>query len=253
MSPEAVFDVLGEGMRFAAIVFFRIGAVLSVMPGIGTRSLPLRVRLALAISLAGFFAVLLFDPAVPVPDPDVGLLASETVIGLAIGLALRFMILALHTAGTIAAQSTSLSQIFGTAGVEPMPAIGHVLVVGGLALMFLSGMHLHLLATLAGFYDVWPIGARPAAGDLALWIAGHVSETFVLAFRLAVPFVILSMLYNVTLGVINKAMPQLMVSFVGAPVITLGGLMLLALSAPYMLGLWQAALARFLSHPLGAG
>ena len=142
--------------------------------------------------------------------------------------------------------------LFPGAGSELYRGLGSV-VVGGLALMFLSGMHLHLLATLAGFYDVWPIGARPAAGDLALWIAGHVSETFVLAFRLAVPFVILSMLYNVTLGVINKAMPQLMVSFVGAPVITLGGLMLLALSAPYMLGLWQAALARFLSHPLGAG
>ncbi|WP_417523429.1 flagellar biosynthetic protein FliR [Marinovum sp.] len=251
MTPEALYDALGEGLKFAALVFFRIGAVISVMPGIGTQSLPLRVRLALAISLSGFFALLLFDPTTPVPAPEIGLLASETLIGLAIGLSFRLMIFVLHTAGTIAAQSTSLSQIFGTAGIEPMPAIGHVLVVGGLALMFLSGLHLQFLGTLAGFYDVWPIGARPAAGEFAMWIAGQVSETFTLAFRLAVPFVILSMLYNVMLGVINKAMPQLMVSFVGAPVITLGGLMFLALSAPYMLSLWQAAVLRYLTHPLG--
>lgn len=251
MSAEAFHAAVGAGMSFAAIVFFRIAAVLSVMPGIGTQSLPLRVRLALAIGLSAFFAVLLFDPAVPVPDPGLALLAGETLIGLAIGLAFRLMIFALHTAGTIAAQSTSLSQIFGTAGVEPMPAIGHVLVVGGLALMFLTGLHLQFLGTLVRFYEVWPIGARPAAGEFAMWIAGHVSATFTLAFRLAVPFVILSMLYNVMLGVINKAMPQLMVSFVGAPVITLGGLMFLALSAPYMLGLWQAAVAQFLSQPLG--
>ncbi|WP_323763763.1 flagellar biosynthetic protein FliR [Marinovum sp.] len=251
MSAEAFYAAVGDGLGFAAIILFRIGAVISVMPGIGTQSLPLRVRLALAISLSAFFAVLLFDPAAPVPAPGLALLAGETIIGLAIGLAFRLMIFALHTAGTIAAQSTSLSQIFGTAGVEPMPAIGHVLVVGGLALMFLTGLHLQFLGTLVGFYDIWPIGARPAAGEFAMWIAGHVSATFTLAFRLAVPFVILSMLYNVMLGVINKAMPQLMVSFVGAPVITLGGLMFLALSAPYMLALWQAAVARFLSHPLG--
>ena len=48
--------------------------------------------MALAISLAGFFAVLLFDPAVPVPDPDVGLLASETVIGLAIGYITKYQL-----------------------------------------------------------------------------------------------------------------------------------------------------------------
>jgi flagellar biosynthetic protein FliR len=47
-------------------------------------------------------------------------------------------------------------------------------------------------------------------------------------------------------------MPQLMVAFVGAPVITLGGLVLLALSAPLMLGAWLRALDGFLAMPFGA-
>ncbi|TNF20232.1 MAG: type III secretion protein [Rhodobacteraceae bacterium] len=239
-------------MTLATLVFFRIGAVVSVMPGIGTQSVPVRVKLVLALALSAFFAVLLQDPGRPVPELSTLLLITETIIGLAIGLAFRLMILALHTAGTIAAQSTSLSQIFGNASVEPMPAIGHVMVVGGLALLFLTGAHLTFLKTLAGFYDLWPIGARPEPGDLAMWMAQHVSSTFALAFRLAVPFVILSMLYNVTLGVINKAMPQLMVSFVGAPVITLGGLAFLALAAPYMLSHWREAVEIFLTNPFGA-
>lgn len=252
MSDQALYDALGGVMAFAALVFFRIGAVVSVMPGIGTQSVPLRIKLVLALALTAFFTVLLHDPGRPVPALSTLVLITETIIGLAIGLAFRLMIFALHTAGTIAAQSTSLSQIFGNASVEPMPAIGHVLVVGGLALLFLTGAHLTFLATLAGFYDLWPIGARPEPGDLAMWMSQHVSQTFALAFRLAVPFVILSMLYNVTLGVINKAMPQLMVSFVGAPVITLGGLAFLALAAPYMLAHWHDAVEVFLANPFGA-
>ena len=48
------------------------------------------------------------------------------------------------------------------------------------------------------------------------------AASFALALSLAAPFVIASLLYNVALGVINKAMPQLMVAFVGAPAITCG-------------------------------
>ncbi|MFC3118840.1 flagellar biosynthetic protein FliR [Jhaorihella thermophila] len=38
-----------------------------------------------------------------------------------------------------------------------------------------------------------------------------------LPFSLSAPFVIASLLYNLTLGAINRAMPQLMVTLVGAP------------------------------------
>jgi len=77
----------------------------------------------------------------------------------------------------------------------------------------------------------------------------RISESFSLAFRLAAPFVILSVLYNLTLGVINKAMPQLMVAFVGAPVITFGAIALLLISAPIMLAAWLHAFESFLAAP----
>lgn len=53
------------------------------------------------------------------------------------------------------------------------------------------------------------------------------------------------------LGVINKAMPQLMVAFVGAPLITAGGLFILCLAAPVMLAVWLQAFDQFLFNPFG--
>ncbi|MFA5539020.1 MAG: flagellar biosynthetic protein FliR, partial [Gemmobacter sp.] len=52
------------------------------------------------------------------------------------------------------------------------------------------------------------------------------------------------------LGVINRAMPQLMVAFIGAPALTAGGLILLAVLAPVMLTIWMQALAGQLAAPL---
>jgi flagellar biosynthesis protein FliR len=67
--------------------------------------------------------------------------------------------------------------------------------------------------------------------------------------RLAAPFFVISFLYNVALGVINRAMPQLMVAFVGAPAITFGALVLLLLAVPAGLVIWWNAFSIVLDDP----
>lgn len=241
-------DVLWQG----AVVFLRVGAMAAVLPGFGNRMVPLRVRLALALAFTAVVA-----PAAPplaAAQPELGrllrLLATETLAGLALGLGLRLFVMALQTAGAIAANATSLSQLLGGAQTEPLPAIGQALTVGGLALAMLAGLHVRLAEFMLLSYEILPAGRFPAAAMMAEWGAARVARAFWLAFTLAAPFVILSMLYNLALGAINKAMPQLMVAFVGAPVITLGGLALFAVAAPVMLSVWLDALLAFLADPM---
>lgn len=57
---------------------------------------------------------------------------------------------------------------------------------------------------------------------------------------------------NLALGAINRAMPQLMVAFVGAPLITFGGLALLLVATPVILSVWLDALMAFFQDPVGA-
>ena len=61
------------------------------------------------------------------------------------------------------------------------------------------------------------------------------------------------MIYNLALGIINRAMPQLMVAMVGAPAITGGALALLMLAAPVILPLWLGLLQARLADPFGIG
>ena len=237
------------------VVFLRVAAMLALVPAFGEQSVPVRVRLALALAFT-----LIVLPAVTSlipPMPDTGpqaasLIVIEAMNGALFGMMLRFFILALQIAGAIAAQSTSLSQLFGGAsGAEPQPAIGHILILSALALITILGLHVRLAAFMIESYRLIPPGTLPTAQVVADAGLREVSRSFSLGFTLAAPFVIASLIYNVTLGVINRAMPQLMVAFVGAPAITAGGLVLLMLAAPLMLTVWSNGLFSFMDAPFG--
>lgn len=249
-----LMDIADRQLWHGFVVFLRIGAVVSLLPAFGEQSVPSRVKLILAVAFTVIVA-----PAVPVPAglpsmSNVALLsATEVVSGLTIGIGVRLFILALQTAGAIAAQSTSLSQLLGGAAVEPLAAIGYVLMIGGMALAVIAGLHIKAAELLILSYDFLPIGLFAGGGEMAEWGVTQVSRAFALAFTLAAPFVLVSILYNLMLGVINKAMPQLMVAFVGAPLITAGGLFLLCISAPVMLSVWLKALDQFMYNPFGTG
>lgn len=236
------------------VTFLRIGPIAAFLPAFGEQSVPMRVRLVLALAFTLICAPAVPDvPATPENGP-VFLALAETTVGLTLGIGIRMFVMALQTAGSMAAQATSLAQIFGGAASEPMPAIGHVLVIAALALAVMSGLHVRAAELMIWSYQPFPMGQFPAAAAMSGWGIQQVSHAFALAFSLAAPFVIVSVLYNLTLGVINRAMPQLMVAFVGAPVITAGGLFLLFLLAPLIVARWHDALALFLANPLaGAG
>jgi len=244
----------GRSWLAGAIVFLRVAAAMALLPGFSERAVPARVRLALAIA---FTLIVMPAVAESIPPEKLDLrfalncLVTETAAGLAIGFSLRLMILALETAGTIAAQSTSLAQMFPGA-VEPMPVISHLLVWAGLCLAAIGGLHIRISEVLIASYNVLPVARFPDAGLLQAWALGNVGKYFALAVQLAAPFFVISFLYNVALGVINRAMPQLMVAFVGAPAITFGALVLLLLAAPTGLVIWWSAFSGLLNDPFGA-
>ena len=249
---ELLFTVR-ELMTVAGIVFLRVGAMMFLLPAFGEMLIPARVRLGIAFA---FTAIVTPAVAAHVQPAESGaelllLLGTETIVGLTIGLVVRFFAMVLQMAGTMAAQATSLSQILGDAGIDPQPAIGTVLSLGGLALAVAAGLHIRFAELMIHSYDVFEPGRFPGAALISEWGIQRVSAAFALAFSLAAPFTVASFIYNLTLGVINRAMPQLMVTFVGAPAITLGGLALLLVSAPILLGLWHQGFVDFIADPFG--
>ncbi len=237
------------------LVFVRVAAVVALMPGFGEQAIPARVRLMAAM---GFTMVVwpMVEPNLPPISPGLaalgGLVVIEAGIGFLIGISLRLMVMALQFAGSVAAQSTAISQVAGV-GVtpDPMPAIGNILMLGGLTLALVTGLHIKAALAMASSYELFPLGTIPVAGDIAEWGIARVANVFAFGFTMAAPFVIASFAYNLALGAINRAMPSLMVAFVGAPLITAGALLILLLAAPAILGVWNERLDMVLANPMG--
>ncbi|MBA3910408.1 MAG: flagellar biosynthesis protein FliR [Rhodobacter sp.] len=242
---------LAEGFLWvAALVFVRVGAVVSLMPGFGDTAVPQRVKLALVLAFTAVIApIIAEDLGATGPQPALAPLAGEAVAGLILGIGMRLFLLTLQTAAAMIAQATTLSQLFAGAAPEPQPAIGNLFLIAGIALALGAGLHVRAAELVILSYDILPAGGYPSAAVVADWGLGLIGRTFGLAFTLAAPFVIASLIYNLALGAINRAMPQLMVSMVGAPALTLGGLALLTVATPILLAVWLQAFEAYLANP----
>ena len=260
MTPAALDAILAQAgghVLVALGVFTRIGAAAMLLPGLGERAISVRTRLAAALAIAVLLSPVIAAHAGAAPTTPAGLalmLGAEAAAGLVIGLAFRFLVFALQTAGMVAAQHLSVAQMFG-AGVapDPEPTIATLLAMGGIALALAAGLHVEAVATLARLYDVLPFGRFPDAGDLARWTVAEFARTFALGVTLAAPFVAIGFAYNLALGALNRAMPQLLVALVGVPALVWVGLAALALVLPALFEAWSDRLGDILAAPLGAG
>lgn len=236
-----------------ALVFPRVAAVMAFLPALGERSVPGRVKLGLAMGLTLILTPMMAEQ-LTILDSEMdwpGLIVMETCIGALLAMIIRLWVMALQTAGAIAAQASSLSQLFGAAVADPLPALGNVLLLAGLTLFVMSGLHLQVIAYLFHSYTLFPPGEMPSASLVADWGRDQVTRSFALAFMLAFPFVLVSIAYNLILGVVNRAMPQMMVALVGAPAISLVTLAMLALLTPVIVLRWREAITMVMANPAG--
>ena len=273
VSVIQLFAAVGQLFSFSeadvhtlVAVFTRVGAVVGLLPGFGERAIPTRVRLAAAIAFTAIVWPVL-TPGLITEDPPSGeagddggaqplslgrLLLAEAAAGLMLGVAIRMLLWAMQFAGSIAAQATSVLQIFGSGATpDPMPAIVNLLTIAAITVALVGDLHIKASLVMIGSYEVLPLGVFPVAGDLANWGVARAAAAFGLAFSLAAPFLILGLVYNIALGAISRAMPQLMVVLIGAPAIVAISILLLMLAAPVMLTHWSGALNDTLADPFG--
>lgn len=234
-------------------VFVRMGAIAFLAPGMGELSVPPRVRLAAAMALTIIVAPML--PLTSISDSATALgamLAAETAAGLLIGFTLKLSILMLQIFGAIAAQSLSMTQLFGPGlGHDQESPLATIFISAGLALACAAGLHIKIAVAAAETYEVIPFGAFASAGETADFIVRESARALSITFGLAAPFVLLGMAYSAALAASNRAMPQMAAVFVGAPAIALAGLMLVAGASWAILSRWSEIASRLFAAPLG--
>mgnify|MGYP006273407247 CR=1 FL=1 len=231
------------------VVFARIGTAMMFLPAFGERGIPARMRLAAAI-----LTTLALTPAIGLPGmaPDrpalfVALIGIEAAIGAWLGLAARTLLAALQFAGAMAGYAAGLANAFAPS-VGPFQgatSVANALMLGAVALIFATNTHHVMLDAMLMSYEVMPIGGI-MPGDMAREMALAGARSLYLGAMIAAPFLCVSVVVNLGLGLANRMMPTLPVFFVAGPVLIGVGLLVLARVAPMMLETVRGDLARWL-------
>ena len=205
------------------LILARVGALLSVLPGIAAAYVPVRVRMALAVVTA-FTLTPVLAAGLPAP-PASGLvlfllLTGEIVVGLFLGGIAVVLVGALQTAGTMIALFASMANalVLDPVADQQSSIISGFLTVGGLALIFVSDSHHIYFQVIADSYNLFVPGQDVAVGDMALMLGRRTADSFALGFQLSIPILIIAMAYYIGLGVLGRLMPQMQVFFFGLPI-----------------------------------
>ncbi len=238
-------------------VLTRVGAMMMTAPAFGDHTLSPRIRLAVAIAVtaaiapavAGNFPALAAEPA---PLDIAALIVGEALAGAFMGLTARFLAAALNVAGqTIALQmGLSLAQAFDPSQETQGAIIGGFLAVLGTTMIFATNAHHLMLFALVDSYRVFSPAAPLMIGDLADALSQTLSHAFSLGVRLAAPFIVFGLVFNLGAGILNRVMPQAQVFFMLMPANLILGLMLLMMTTGLIMTGFLAAFGDGVLAPL---
>jgi flagellar biosynthetic protein FliR len=225
------------------LVFARVGSMVMLLPGLGELSVPVRVRLTIALLLTAILLPLHRDAYqldFRAAGPVLATLFQELLVGVVLGLTARMTISALQVAGSVVAQQLGLG--FVTA-VDPTQGeqgviVGNFLSVLGITLIFVTDLHHLVIAALNDSYRLFRPGDVPLVGDIAALMTQTVAAAFRVGVQLSAPFLVFGLLFNLGLGVLSRLMPQMQVFFVGMPLSILIGFLILLLVVGSMMGLF---------------
>ena len=219
------------------LVLMRCGSLCAVAPLFGTRSVPARLRLGLAVAVS---TAVFSAGGMPTfaawnqTGPLVRAALAETAVGLSAGLASRFAIDAAAAAGH--AISLSMGLGFG-AVIDPLhgsdsTAISELLTMVSLAVAVAAGVHRDAIAWLCRSVHAAPPGSAVVARDLAGIVIGEAVRAIALSVRLAFPVLAAVTFGHLALGLVGRVAPQLNLSNVGFSVAIMAGGGALYLVAP---------------------
>jgi flagellar biosynthetic protein FliR len=241
---------LGTLFGFLAVLA-RVAGALAFVPFPGFRSAPEPVRAVLALSLTVALAPL-WPRGLPA-EPSIGfllvLLASETALGITLGLAVAFLGESLQVAAQLFGVQAGYSY---ASTINPSTeADSNVLLVlaellAGL-LFFSLGLDREVMRVFAASLTSYPPGTfaiRPGAAGIMVGLGAGMLETGV---RLAMPLVVLLMLMDVALALLGRMHQQLQLLTLAFPAKMLATLAFLAAISVLFLPVYRAAAGRTIS------
>ncbi len=229
--PET--NIIARYLPNFLFILLRAGIFLTMVPFFSSKNFPVQFKIGFAIALAAVLTpVVDFRPqegSIPV------LVFREFILGMTLGLAVRFVFLAFEMAGQVMSNvmGLSIATVFN-------PEFGQSTEVARLQgiiamLLFLAlDAHHDLIYVFVRSYDLVPAG-RIDIRNLMTEGIGLGGRVFVIALKIAAPVTVAMVITNLLLGFLYKAAPQMNIFFVSFPIFIVVGYLIMLISVPVLL------------------
>ncbi len=213
--------------------FLRMLALVSTAPVFSDRTVPRRLKVAIAALLTVAVAPVLGPmPQVPLVSGDgAWLVAQQVLVGVAMGFSMRLVFAMVQSAGEYAGLQMGLSfaSFFDPSSGGQTMVLGRLLNALAMLTFLAFDGHLMIVTVLVRSFEVLPVstGALAAGGWMVLAAAG--TQVVAGGLMLALPMVAALLTLNLAMGILNRVSPQISIFSVGFPATLLAGLVLLLL------------------------
>lgn len=242
------------------LLFARISVALSILPGFSETTVTPRIRVFLAV-----FFCLILQPLIPAEGAKnmtamtIGIaIAGEMVIGFALGMVGKILLMILDLIGGILSFEMGLSSavVFNPQIASQTPVVTSFLTMAGITLIFLTDLHYLMIQSLVESYTVFPINfsfVPTIFNDFSKMFVKAIQKFFYLGVQLSIPFLIAGTILQVLMGLFNRVMPQLQIFFVGLPLQVLGGILLMLLMLVTLMNAFQVTFQSGMKDIFGFG
>jgi len=231
-TTEEITAVLGAYVW----TFVKICAMLAVAPVFSAKSVPVKIKVALAMACSVVVAPTL--PPLPAVDFLSGeaflIMVNQIVIGAAIGFVLQFVFGVFVVAGQIFAMLTGLgfSMMNSPQDGVQVTVVGQMYVI--ITTLFFLSMHGHLflLQMLFESFHKIPIGLQNIPTENLWLMISWGSRFYMHAVMIVMPAIAAMLMVNFSFGVMAKASPQLNPFSIGFMITIILGFVIFLVTLP---------------------
>lgn len=219
------------GIRFI-LIFFRLVGFFLLVPVLGSTVIPVRIRVLLLL----FLSVIFWPVVETAPEMEMEYLFIYCFSEFARGLLMGFISMLVFSTLQLSGQFLDLRMGFAIVNVmdplqgRPVPLMGQFLNILAVLIFLLLEGHHQVLQIFARSFSSVPPGTTLSLTRAFPYLLRFLGDIFILAFRVALPIIIILFIVDIAFGFLARTVPQINIFIVGLPTKIFMGFLLLFLT-----------------------
>lgn len=223
------------------LIFARISGLFILMPVFSGRNVPAQLKVGIIFFIAVAIMPLLTLSTSLAIESLVEFsyhVIIEFIIGLTFGFVIVLYLSSIYLAGAVVDRNMGFSMVnvINPMDNSSMPVSANIYYIFAMMIfLFTDGHHIMIQGIVKSMESV-PLGLGVINPLIYMDFTQLLSDAFVIGVRLAAPFIITTLVANMILGMLSKAMPGMNVFMIGMPFKIFVGLTLFSLIMPRYYG-----------------